>query len=641
MSYKGPENPKEKLTEILDPKLLVDLSADILFSLGCTNTKKMDGPGDGGRDLYAENQSGEKLLVQCKYHNNSELVCSSRELSELPMALIKFNYKNGIFITNAKISPQAKREYLDNYPTFNLNFIDGDMLCSIVLDNPLLRSIWFDGESFIRKLLTINFPILIREHENDLPYIINDHAEEQDITILLTDFRNSLNHLKFSINKIFLDTRIFEPYKAPVPLTCEEGANSLFSFSAITVEGLNTLIEINDLIQNLANILSTWTQLSLSSFTIRFGTPHIVNRPNTQDGSRLELDVKPISFVKTKSFFGTEYEFIDTDSSKNWTSVNDARVSEAEYIRLFNKELNVCLDHILISRIGWSEQLTKLAIIEQRKLQWQQSIFCVIKKFDVWPYKNIPTPDEKSEWYVDNEMICGWLHHALLGYLSIPRQRNSESLDHILKMPNEEEWLEKRSSISHELSKINDVKIIPPSTARHMIAIKGSDPFELPEKVKYICGEITSYPENIPSPILPYSRLFLIEFIINTDNVSDAEMENIKCMISGMDKVDELKIEVEKSKQLFHFNIIPNIDGIEHKTTKNILDEIHLISKKIMSTLEVNIHNKFQVITDKYWLDNYNISFGVNWRESSKQYVGQLNITEPVTIDELKKMMSP
>jgi len=60
-----------------------------------------------------------------------------------------------------------------------------------------------------------------------------------------------------------------------------------------------------------------------------------------------------------------------------------------------------------------------------------------------------------------------------------------------------------------------------------------------------------------------------------------------------------------------------------------------------MSTLEVNIHNKFQVITDKYWLDNYKISFGVNWRESSKQYVGQLNITEPVTTDELKKMMSP
>ncbi|MGL6534647.1 restriction endonuclease [Aeromonas caviae] len=198
MSYKGPENPKEKLTEILDPKLLVDLSADILFSLGCTNTKKMDGPGDGGRDLYAENQSGEKLLVQCKYHNNSGLVCSSRELSELPMALIKFNYKNGIFITNAKISPQAKREYLDNYSNFNLNFIDGDMLCSIVLDNPLLRSIWFDGESFIRKLLTINFPILIREHKNDLPYIINDHAEEQDITILLTDFRSSLRKVRIS-----------------------------------------------------------------------------------------------------------------------------------------------------------------------------------------------------------------------------------------------------------------------------------------------------------------------------------------------------------------------------------------------------------------------------------------------------------
>lgn len=641
MSYKGPENPKTKLTEILDPKLLVDLSADILFSLGCTNTKKMDGPGDGGRDLYAEYQSGEKLLVQCKYHNNSELVCGSRELSELPMALIKFNYKNGIFITNAKISPQAKREYLDNYPNFNLNFIDGDILCSIILDNPLLRSIWFNGESFISKLLTVSFPILIREHENDLPYIISDHAEEQEITELLTNLRTSLNHLKFSINKTFLDTKIFEPYKAPVPLTYEEGANSLFSFSTITVEGLNTLIEINDLIQNLANILSTWIQQSLSSFTIRFGTPHIINRPNTQDGSKLELDIKPVSFVKTKSFFGTEYKFIEANSSKNWTSVNDARVSEAENIRMFNKELNVCLDHILISRIGWSEQLTKLAIIEQKKLQWQQSIFCVTEKFDVWPYENIPAPDEQSEWIVDNKMICGWLHHALLGYLSIPRQRNYESLDHILKMPSEDEWLEKRYAILNELSKTNNMQIINPSIARHMIAIIGSDPFELPEQMKYICGEITAYPENIPSPILPCSRLFLIEFIINTNNVSDAEMEAIKCKISSMDQVYEIKIEVERSKGLFYFSIIPNINGIDHKPTESILDDISSISKQIIAILEKHIQNKFQIITDKYWLENYKISFGVNWRESSKQYVGKLNITEPVTIDELRKMMSP
>lgn len=362
MSYKGPENPKLKLTEILDPKLLVDLSADVLFSLGCTNTKKMDGPGDGGRDLYAEDQSGQKLLVQCKFHNSSELVCGSRELSELPMALMKFNYKKGIFITNAKISPQAKREYLDNYQNFNLNFIDGDILCSIILDNPLLRSIWFDGKSFISKLLTVNLPILIREHENDLPYIINDHAEEKDVAELLINLKTSLNHFKFSIKKTLLDTRTFEPYKAPLPLTCEEGATSLFSFSSITVEGLNTLVEINDLTHKLSIILSEWLQQRLSSFTIRFGKPHIINRPNTQDGSKLELNIQPISFVKTKLFFGTELDFIEANNSVNWSSINDARVTEAEHIRIFNKEFNVCIDHSIISRIEWNEQLRKLEI---------------------------------------------------------------------------------------------------------------------------------------------------------------------------------------------------------------------------------------------------------------------------------------
>ncbi|ABK48134.1 restriction endonuclease [Shewanella sp. ANA-3] len=640
MSYKGPENPKLKLTEILDPKLLVDLSADVLFSLGCTNTKKMDGPGDGGRDLYAEDQSGQKLLVQCKFHNSSELVCGSRELSELPMALMKFNYKKGIFITNAKISPQAKREYLDNYQNFNLNFIDGDILCSIILDNPLLRSIWFDGKSFISKLLTVNLPILIREHENDLPYIINDHAEEKDVAELLINLKTSLNHFKFSIKKTLLDTRTFEPYKAPLPLTCEEGATSLFSFSSITVEGLNTLVEINDLTHKLSIILSEWLQQRLSSFTIRFGKPHIINRPNTQDGSKLELNIQPISFVKTKLFFGTELDFIEANNSVNWSSINDARVTEAEHIRIFNKEFNVCIDHSIISRIEWNEQLRKLAIIEQKKLHWEQSIFCLIDEFDVWPYKNIPEPDEQAPWISDNQMICGWLHHSLLGYLSMPRQRNNESLNHVLKIPSESEWLEKRSLILYETSNIDGINIITPHIARHMVSIIGSDPFEFPEQVKFICGEITSYPETIPSPILPCSRLFLLEFIVKAENVSEAEIKIIQDNIFSIDQVDDIKIE--RNKSLFIFKVIPNIDELECKTTSNILDEIFLIVKLIMNILNSHIKNKFDVITDKYWLENYNVSLGIDWHQSTKQYFGLLNnITEPVTFDELKKIISP
>lgn len=64
VGYKGPDNIKQTLTSCLDPKLLVDLSADLLFSMGFTKIAKTDGPGDGGRDLYALNLNDENLLVQ-------------------------------------------------------------------------------------------------------------------------------------------------------------------------------------------------------------------------------------------------------------------------------------------------------------------------------------------------------------------------------------------------------------------------------------------------------------------------------------------------------------------------------------------------------------------------------------------------
>lgn len=146
------------------------------------------------------------------------------------MALIKFNYSKGLFITNAKISPQAKREYLDNYPNLQLSFIDGDELGLLVLESPLLRSIWFDGESICKREPSIRIPFLVREHVDDLPYVIKEHAGEDNLVVLEEKFKDVFPNLKIRILASRMDTDRFEPYKAPLPLTIEEGGDIDFYF---------------------------------------------------------------------------------------------------------------------------------------------------------------------------------------------------------------------------------------------------------------------------------------------------------------------------------------------------------------------------------------------------------------------------
>jgi Restriction endonuclease len=128
-----------KLAKSLNEKNFVLLCRDLLSSKGHFNIRIMDGPGDGGRDIHSVTSDNEKFLTQCKYHQSPTSTCSSKDISELPMVAIKFGYKAGLFITNARISPQGKKEYIDKNPNLDLDFLDGDALISEILANPLLH----------------------------------------------------------------------------------------------------------------------------------------------------------------------------------------------------------------------------------------------------------------------------------------------------------------------------------------------------------------------------------------------------------------------------------------------------------------------------------------------------------------------
>ena len=152
---------RDSLTKILDQRSLVRLAADVLLTRRHSSIRPTDGPGDGGRDIHSLNPSDNPHLTQCKYHKDATQTCSSTELSELPMAMTKLDYKHGLFLTNAKISPQAKREYLNDYPDLELDFLDGEELAREVLSNGVLTGLWWEGTQFSQINVSTIFPMII------------------------------------------------------------------------------------------------------------------------------------------------------------------------------------------------------------------------------------------------------------------------------------------------------------------------------------------------------------------------------------------------------------------------------------------------------------------------------------------------
>src|SRR5579862_6413970 len=113
MRITGPTaDPSRFLTE-LNPGKLASLVADILSVKGHEHVRIVDGPGDGGRDIHSQDEFGRPHVAQCKFRGDTTGSVSSREISELPMAMAKFGYQQGLFATNGRISPQAKREFID------------------------------------------------------------------------------------------------------------------------------------------------------------------------------------------------------------------------------------------------------------------------------------------------------------------------------------------------------------------------------------------------------------------------------------------------------------------------------------------------------------------------------------------------
>lgn len=78
-----------------------------------TDIQVTDGPGDETQDIFSRTPTGERHLTQCKHTVDPKNNCAPEELDRLFAACHRKTCTRGLLVTNADLTPQAKRYVTD------------------------------------------------------------------------------------------------------------------------------------------------------------------------------------------------------------------------------------------------------------------------------------------------------------------------------------------------------------------------------------------------------------------------------------------------------------------------------------------------------------------------------------------------
>jgi hypothetical protein len=531
MATIGPKPTIADLTASLDPQLLVRLAADILCNRGQSDVRLVDGPGDGCRDVHSLATNGEKHLAQCKFKEDPTKAASSTDLQELPVALLKFGYKRGTFITNGKISPQAKREYLDDYPNLQLEFLDGLDLLREILDSPLLTALWVDGSDLRQPNLSVEYPILLRDLAQDVRVELSESAFkvfESELTAKLSGWAHVVRR------ESPVHMMRFDPYRPPSMLSTREGLTSRLQLPTIILRGKGSLLELRDGMSIIAEAVAAATCDHLKACAVRVGTPEVTPLTGEQMGARFELDIVPQTYWcvggKASSEVSQVRPTVNEPSLHSWVERSDARVSESGWVRLYHPQHDVCVDCRIVTRPSLEQSVQRAAIHETYALRWNQSKFILLTdQADADLVKETAKPTFLVE--IGQCFLAGWLHPDLeSGALSFAGE--TEGMPSDVREIAERLGVVTPSSPTFDSSTQELGQKVSPSAARHLLAIHYKDPFPERGLVHFVTADVLIAFAQLPSPLAVPCRSLRLELVLQNQSLTVAQIKDMDLLAS-------------------------------------------------------------------------------------------------------------
>ena len=606
----------------LNSQRFVELIADLLWRDGHSNLKIVDGPGDGCRDIHSKTKNGKKHIAQCKFYNNPSRTVSSREIGELPLGMIKLDYKEGLFATNARISPQAKREFLNDYPYLNLNFIEGKEVTRKVFNDLILMALWYDGKSIDKISYQIIIPLIARDLLEDKPIPLIDQKNKMQLgkeVLILEDGKTSL---QVQLREKYVDSSIFEPYRPPITETRRESELlQLLLSTETTIEGINLLEELESSVNSVCSFLINRLKNNIRKkpdyyIALRLGLPYILPLGGRSHGTHIGISIPPVTFILQNNSKYSESEWILPSPKSNWYPPEIIRASQRDWVRWYNPHLDACLNMYIESP---PDRSTRKTLERQREFfieWWKKSLFAVIPgvKITLLQKFDIPEPTFAKEWNRDG-IFCAWLHENLTADFIIARLDREGP---VRGSPNSHRLEKLSRQLQNQISNMGG-RIVQPEKARHMLAFLDHDPYPSIERISYHSVDLLEDLKMIPSPIDPRSRQFEFELCwqIKAKDINEMLISNIEEQISNKIKSKHSEItctvyfDLEAIRGMFMIVNLGMYDNPGHEQTDIFLGRIEPILKLAMNDIENIIRHyvDFKRATKTYWKTEIGLIF--------------------------------
>jgi hypothetical protein len=498
----GSKPPLDALATGLNPVLFRQFVRDLLGEIGFREMRDFDGCGDGGRDLEALDPQGNPCIIQLKYREDPNKTTSATEFAELPMALLKFGRKRGLFITNGRITAPAKRDAVNSYPNFTLSFMEGlDLLDVLNSSAPLTSSLWMDGTEIRYIQRRARFDIICRSFPQDKSFFLDQ----------LKQIVNSPNWSELigedavtvtTIARSTFEYHDFEPFRPPNLLTMSEGFFGSLTATEINIHGgwsIDQLPQIQKLIG--LNIASQWSSAETGSeiCAVRVSRPSISVNANLET-VKGELEPLTIAGRNGETLLESELVLRDLGVWEKPSWIQSYQEGCGLYYLLWSDANLLCSlrYETMISR-------TELGMALSRRVHfdrwWERSIFCYVKQPMLTDRETSDpfAPHFCYPWY-DKQWIVTWLHPRLQGGMErgLFGDERDDNYDPLKETPSEIAYLQ----MILNLVKSMRLKRLEPSAAYHANCF-AADGEAAPSVVRrtYSTGKLLEYTSEVPSPI--------------------------------------------------------------------------------------------------------------------------------------------
>jgi hypothetical protein len=594
----GRRKDKNSYLSDMNESDFVFLVADILsVHFHHLAVKIMDGTGDGKRDIFSINPDYDKCITQCKFHYDFNKTCGSSETDEIILALHKFGCKAGFFCTSGKLSPQAKREYLDNYPDFNLGWLEGHEIIDIVLGNPMLKEIWIEKLHLANK--TVIIPFLMRR----LPEDINHELTLEQIEKIQAS-------IPYPFIKIFASPEQFFPYRSLDAKKTNRFYGNLY-VESISLIGNTSFTHINNVKKEILQHLSQNLTLSAPEdyLALRFGIPYFnqASEPEYRKSvPKFNLPIRSETFILQNQDIKEEYDWL-IDLSEEWKRPDRIHMSQLRYFCFYNHKHDIVLHFYYKSKVDSNRYPEIENRIEAEKLYWSKSLFISIETSELPSFltdlgDHIPTVT--YDYGPLAKLLC-WFQPRLM-----VRSMDLELFEQELEDPEFKKVTDRVAAIALR----RKLEIIPWEQATKIAALYIDDPFPMQPEMTFNIVDINETFDTIFSPILPSKREIIFECVWYLSNKNDEQTNK---------RIDKLTNELS----VFDANLIFTLDDdtamdLFLKLEYGVLYQPHQSTNDICETalpaavsffedvtrVLLMVFPDSEIVTNKYWYQEFGVT---------------------------------